>query len=87
LEQLLTPGENCISRKCLTHKELAVFSSRLIRLKAYPTNLTTKAVKAQEGEIKLGNLALWDKLFACPSFVRWPSGLGGYYSSCFYPTT
>jgi hypothetical protein len=29
LEQLLTPGENCISRKCLPYKELAIFSKSL----------------------------------------------------------
>jgi hypothetical protein len=31
LEQLLTPGENCISRKCLLYKELAIFSKSLFQ--------------------------------------------------------
>ncbi|MDR1419546.1 MAG: hypothetical protein LBI86_04170 [Treponema sp.] len=31
LEQLLTPGENCISGKCLTYKELAIFSKSLFQ--------------------------------------------------------
>jgi hypothetical protein len=31
LEQLLTPGENCMSRKCLPHKKLAIFSRRLVQ--------------------------------------------------------
>jgi hypothetical protein len=30
LEQLLSPGENCISRKYLTHKGLAIFSKSLL---------------------------------------------------------
>jgi hypothetical protein len=29
LEQLFTPGENCISHKYLTHKKLAIFSKSL----------------------------------------------------------
>jgi hypothetical protein len=31
LEQLLALGENCISRKCLTHKELAIFFKSLFQ--------------------------------------------------------
>jgi hypothetical protein len=31
LEQLLTPGENCTSRKCLPYKELAIFSKSLFQ--------------------------------------------------------
>jgi tRNA(fMet)-specific endonuclease VapC len=31
LEQLLTHGENCISRKCLPYKELAIFSKSLFQ--------------------------------------------------------
>jgi hypothetical protein len=31
LEQLLTPGENCMSRKCLPCKKLAIFSKSLVQ--------------------------------------------------------
>jgi hypothetical protein len=31
LEQLLTPGENCMSRKCLPYKKPAIFSKSLFQ--------------------------------------------------------
>jgi hypothetical protein len=31
LEQLLTPGENCMSRKSLPYKKLAIFSESLFQ--------------------------------------------------------